>query len=355
MRESCINHAPKVRSVVIKSDYLEICENDHCEAALLGLVEFWANGAIANRTKSPNKIELGQFTSKDLHWWLLGFYSTKRIMQRIDKLQERGFIHFEESANHKQRRYWAHIDVIQSALDDPRQMSVDKCLKESYPRQMSEDTPDKCLDKPGLPQTNVSTSIFSNSSLSNEELVSPLTPQGEKKAGEELTAQIEEPNTSDTASPATNPQATPQTSNATYEGKASAAPRDNTVIRTNNQPQHPRPIDSSERLPWDVPESPREFESGFERHMSKSLEGYSSFKKLNEGELLTKVRKHIAGGKHDLKRRDELLIEWDAYKSASVTTSDSVAPQPVANTQEITPDQARSILAKLKKVPSNAS
>lgn len=180
MRESCINHAPRVRSVVIKSDYLEICENDHCEAALLSLVEFWANGAIANHSDRPRKVELGVFTSKQLHWWLLGFYSTKRIMQRIDSLKQRNFIDFEEAANHKNRRYWAHVDIIQNALDSSRQMSVDKSLEEDYSRQMSQDTPDKCLDKTDLLQTNVSTSIFSNSSLSKEELVPP-TPVKENE------------------------------------------------------------------------------------------------------------------------------------------------------------------------------
>lgn len=179
IRESCIEHNAKARSVIIKSDYLEVCEGDHCGAALLSLIEFWANGAITNNKKPPAKVRLGQFKAADLHWWLLGFYSTKRIMERIEKLRQRGFIEFEESANHKERTYWAHINVIQSALSS-RHLSPDKCLETFVSRHLSEQnpvTPDKCLDKDESVQTNVSTSIFSNSSfLSNYNLVAPPEP-----------------------------------------------------------------------------------------------------------------------------------------------------------------------------------
>ncbi len=42
---------------------------------------------------------------------------------------------------------------------------------------------------------------------------------------------------------------------------------------------------------------------------------YPAFQNLIAGELLIKVRKHISAGKYDLKRREELFIEWEALQS----------------------------------------
>jgi hypothetical protein len=83
---------------------------------------------------------------------------------------------------------------------------------------------------------------------------------------------------------------------------------------THNQPQLPKNIDGSDRLPWET-EHRGKFNPDFEKWMAQSLMQYPAFQKLMAGELQIKVRKHISAGKYDLKRRDELFIEWEAMGS----------------------------------------
>lgn len=82
-----------------------------------------------------------------------------------------------------------------------------------------------------------------------------------------------------------------------------------------NQTQLPKNIDGSDRLPWETQHRGK-FDPEFEKWMARSLMQYPAFSKLMAGELQIKVRKHISAGKYDLKRRDELLIEWEAMQSA---------------------------------------
>lgn len=81
-----------------------------------------------------------------------------------------------------------------------------------------------------------------------------------------------------------------------------------------NQPQLPKNIDGSDHLPWETQHRGK-FDPEFEKWMARSLMQYPAFQKLMAGELQIKVRKHISAGKYDLKRRDELFIEWEALQS----------------------------------------
>jgi len=78
-----------------------------------------------------------------------------------------------------------------------------------------------------------------------------------------------------------------------------------------NQSDFPKNLDGSLSLPWDTNKRGA-FDAQFENHMARSLMKYPAYCDLMAGELITKVRKHISAGRYDLKRRDELLIEWSA-------------------------------------------
>ena len=80
------------------------------------------------------------------------------------------------------------------------------------------------------------------------------------------------------------------------------------------EPQLPKSIDGSDQLPWETHYRGK-FDPEFEKWMARSLMQYPAFQNLMAGELLIKVRKHISAGKYDLKRRDELFIEWEALQS----------------------------------------
>ena len=70
--------------------------------------------------------------------------------------------------------------------------------------------------------------------------------------------------------------------------------------------------------------------------MALSLGNYPAYKDLLPGELLVKVRKHICAAKYDLKRRDELEIEWSAMHSlpqlgGTVSSTDIAAAKTYAH------------------------
>jgi hypothetical protein len=82
------------------------------------------------------------------------------------------------------------------------------------------------------------------------------------------------------------------------------------------EPHLPKNIDGSVSLPWET-EYRGKFDPEFEKWMARSLMQYPAFQNLMAGELQIKVRKHISAGKYDLKRRDELFIEWEAMQSGT--------------------------------------
>lgn len=47
-RNSCIQHPPNARVLVIRDEYLVLTDGDHCAAALLSVFEFWHNVKLAN-------------------------------------------------------------------------------------------------------------------------------------------------------------------------------------------------------------------------------------------------------------------------------------------------------------------
>ena len=91
----------------------------------------------------------------------------------------------------------------------------------------------------------------------------------------------------------------------------SVARRDQENCFDHNQSDFPKNLDGSLSLPWDTNKRGT-FDTQFENHMARSLMKYPAYCDLMAGELITKVRKHISAGRYDLKRRDELLIEWEA-------------------------------------------
>lgn len=191
-RESCIVHRAKERIVLLREDYIGMMKGDHCAAALLSLVEYWANGKLADNPNLGDRIPLGNRSAKDWFEGLLGLYSQKRIMERLDKSLVATDLLEVEVKSGKTPFYWANIDCIQAALDrfkaspqtnvrgKTKQPTPDKCLP----------TPDKCLggsDKClGIPQTNVYFSIYKKDL--KEDLLESLSSSACEREKEEAIA-----------------------------------------------------------------------------------------------------------------------------------------------------------------------
>ncbi|MBV8886133.1 MAG: hypothetical protein JO235_19360 [Chroococcidiopsidaceae cyanobacterium CP_BM_RX_35] len=114
-----------------------------------------------------------------------------------------------------------------------------------------------------------------------------------------------------------------ETTNPAGDNCSAARQEDKNRYRR-NQPDYPKNLDGSDLLPWDTAKRGT-FDPEFEKHMARSLMQYPAYQNLMFGELLTKVRKHISAGRYDLKRRDELLIEWEAMQSSQAADDFSAA------------------------------
>ncbi len=105
-------------------------------------------------------------------------------------------------------------------------------------------------------------------------------------------------------------------------------------------------MDNSEIFPWDLPETHpkrgKEFDPGFEEHMTRSLRNYDKYQGLMAGELKIKVRKHISVGRHDCRRRDELVIEWEGYQELLVQEQERMREAHATRTQPAVQQELRS-------------
>lgn len=116
---------------------------------------------------------------------------------------------------------------------------------------------------------------------------------------------------------------TARSANGVANGGVTATAREIGLKYQRNQLEYPKNIDGSDRLPWET-DKRGIFDPDFEKHMARSLMQYPAYRDLMAGELMTKVRKHISGGRYDLKRRDELLIEWEAMHCEDRDTPSSL-------------------------------
>ena len=79
MKRSCINHRPNSRMVLIREDFLQICEGNHCAAALLEYL-------MSLQGTAP-------CSGRDLHGAMLQTWGLGKIREAINLLEEKQFIH----------------------------------------------------------------------------------------------------------------------------------------------------------------------------------------------------------------------------------------------------------------------
>lgn len=106
-RTSCIEHPESTPIVIIRADYLAICEDDHCRAALLAIFEWWTNvkRGWSEQARMSNDIARagGAQGTQDEDTWIwktvadlsidmLGLYSERSIRPALKWLAGQGFI-----------------------------------------------------------------------------------------------------------------------------------------------------------------------------------------------------------------------------------------------------------------------
>lgn len=121
--------------VVIREDYLAVCDGNHCAAALLSIFEYWTNvklgqqeqaqveNAIAAAGGAPSvRDDLWVFKSvTDLETDLMGLFGKMKIGDALKLIRDKGFVERRTNPDYRWDRtlqYHLQIEMLQGAISD---------------------------------------------------------------------------------------------------------------------------------------------------------------------------------------------------------------------------------------------
>lgn len=117
---SLIRHPEKQRLVLLRETYLNICDNDHCQAALLAVVDYWT----CKKLECVNKHEMNDVyfynTLPELSEHLLGLYREEKVAESMERLVKRDFVLRRSNPKYRWDRtyqYRLNTPVVQAAID----------------------------------------------------------------------------------------------------------------------------------------------------------------------------------------------------------------------------------------------
>lgn len=135
MKASCIQHAAQSTLVIVREDYLSICDGDHCAAALLNDIEYWTNIKLSHFDQAAkiNTVaeEAGELPEQDMTAWiwktqvdfveeLLNLFGERRVRTSLQKLLKWGYIVSRRNPVHSwdaTLQYMLCISVVQQAVN----------------------------------------------------------------------------------------------------------------------------------------------------------------------------------------------------------------------------------------------
>ena len=107
IRESCIKHPARNPTVVLRADYLRLCDGDHCAAMILSQHEHWHNVRLENlqQAREHNKAAVrgSEQPTQDVELWvyqaqlamkgqLMGLFGDKAITTGYKTILDKGFL-----------------------------------------------------------------------------------------------------------------------------------------------------------------------------------------------------------------------------------------------------------------------
>lgn len=134
-KTTCIKHSPRQQLVILREDYVDLCEGRHCAAALLNVFEHWTNIKLGQREQAQTENAIAAAEGKPLvddSLWifksiaelkaeLLGLWADRKIADDLDYLTEsRGFLSKRVNPKYqydKTRQYQLCIERLQAALN----------------------------------------------------------------------------------------------------------------------------------------------------------------------------------------------------------------------------------------------
>jgi hypothetical protein len=92
-RESCIEHPAQASFVILRDEYMALCDNDACAAMLLHVFEHWTNTKL-RQLEERGKGDLWIFRSREQlrDEDLCGAFGLRRIDNALERLRILGFL-----------------------------------------------------------------------------------------------------------------------------------------------------------------------------------------------------------------------------------------------------------------------
>jgi hypothetical protein len=334
-RTSCITHRANDRIAVVHLDYWELMGKDTTAAALLGLFEYWANGAIALNPKLAEKpvIPVGAHSIAEIVEMLVGISGEKTIRQKLKILQDKSFISAKGSkADGAAKVYFLNrknlLDDLGKFTDPPLGKNADPLGKFTNPT---------LVNLPTYLGKFTNASIYTVSTV----LGSVEEPVQEPDLADPDPPPIATRSRDDPSRDRVNPDSSPTTGDAISPTKTILKPTDKTPMDISN-PQQVAPVLepplSSDQRPeiiptqenirshfWDLEKAPwRDGLMGFNREMVEAvheiMSGLPGFTLPNGAVNKVAISKHLRRlesgarnnyGNEALKARQDLLDYWD--------------------------------------------
>ena len=136
MKTTCIDHLPKMKMIILKEDFLKICDENKAAALLLGLFEYWHNIKLEQQYKNIKYNDIAEMhgdgrtqdeklyqfhTARELYDNLMGLVGKEAIEKGILLLKDKKFIIINKNPNpryhfDKTRYFLLQTNIINISL-----------------------------------------------------------------------------------------------------------------------------------------------------------------------------------------------------------------------------------------------
>jgi len=147
-KSSCISHNARQQIVIIREDYLIICDDNHCAAALLNIFEYWTNIKLGNQEQAQveNKIAAaGGAAPVESDLWIyksipelqtecMGLFGETKISKGLKFILDKGFIESRNNPKYgwdRTLQYRFQFEAVQAVIlrHGSREITTSKTAK----------------------------------------------------------------------------------------------------------------------------------------------------------------------------------------------------------------------------------
>lgn len=132
-KTSCIAHPADQMVLIIREDYLAICDKNHCAAAILNVFEYWTNIKLGQRSQAKAENEIARAggadevdeslwiykSVADLQVELMGLFGETKISSSLKTIEAKGFLDTRNNPKYGWDRtiqYLFKTEAIQSVI-----------------------------------------------------------------------------------------------------------------------------------------------------------------------------------------------------------------------------------------------